>query len=625
VPASLDRGLIFLGALGVYLATTAPGPWWLDSSELSAAGASLGVVHAPGHPLYVALAYAFSWLPVGSVAFRVAFLSTLGGALSLVLVHACAGRLCQAAGLDAERWPVRLSMATATLALGSGYALWHASVRAEVYTLHLVLALTALWLALGPLVPRRHLLGVAFLTGLGLANHHYLTVFWAPGVLVVLLVRAGAGRRELLQALPRAVGVGLLPLVLYALLPLGAARDPILDYGDPRTFGRFLDVVMAGRFQGAVTQVSQPLVERFEGVLDIELRGLGAMLALAAPFGLFVLWRGFRGLALGVLAAVVLSLGAKLVMRVDPGVPDHHAYLLPALALLAMLGAVALGRAISERRLVLRTLGLGSLGVAWVVGGVSAFEQWESVDLSGSRSAALVDAALMAEVRPDAVVMPYHYEHLFNRAYHQVLEGARPDVVMVHQGMDRDLDGGRALAARIGRRDPRLLPAFDALVASGGGFPEAEVLALAARRPVYLEPTLRPPLPAGRLAYQGGLFRVVPAGAPRPADAQAADAWWWTTTLVEEAGRDPEARKTVAGWWLTVAAVRLRQGLGQAALGALTAARTLAPGFSGPQRLRPLATELAEAERKADRAAHARLARRIGDTDLEALLMGDPP
>ena len=54
---------------------SAPALTWLDSSELTAAGVTLGVPHAPGHPLYVMLAHLASFIPIGTTAFRVALLS----------------------------------------------------------------------------------------------------------------------------------------------------------------------------------------------------------------------------------------------------------------------------------------------------------------------------------------------------------------------------------------------------------------------------------------------------------------------------------------------------------------------------------------------------------------------
>ena len=71
----VDRVVLALLVWAGSVWLSAPGLTWLDSSELAAAGVTLGVPHAPGHPLYIVLAHLASLVPIGSAAFRVALLS----------------------------------------------------------------------------------------------------------------------------------------------------------------------------------------------------------------------------------------------------------------------------------------------------------------------------------------------------------------------------------------------------------------------------------------------------------------------------------------------------------------------------------------------------------------------
>ncbi|WP_157595143.1 protein O-mannosyl-transferase family [Plesiocystis pacifica] len=64
-----------------------PAHFWLDSGEIAAAGAELGVMHPTGVPGYIPLLHVATALPVGSLGFRMALCSSLcmAGAIALVL------------------------------------------------------------------------------------------------------------------------------------------------------------------------------------------------------------------------------------------------------------------------------------------------------------------------------------------------------------------------------------------------------------------------------------------------------------------------------------------------------------------------------------------------------------
>src|SRR6185436_1365976 len=62
-------------AFVVYLLTCARDVTGEDCGELVTAARVLGVAHPPGYPVWCLLGHLFSWIPIGTVAFRVALLS----------------------------------------------------------------------------------------------------------------------------------------------------------------------------------------------------------------------------------------------------------------------------------------------------------------------------------------------------------------------------------------------------------------------------------------------------------------------------------------------------------------------------------------------------------------------
>ena len=56
-------------------------------------GRVLGVAHNPGYPLYILLTHAFSYLPIGSLAYRINLFSALCGAIAVWLMFLASRRL----------------------------------------------------------------------------------------------------------------------------------------------------------------------------------------------------------------------------------------------------------------------------------------------------------------------------------------------------------------------------------------------------------------------------------------------------------------------------------------------------------------------------------------------------
>ncbi|HUQ87006.1 MAG TPA: DUF2723 domain-containing protein [Vicinamibacterales bacterium] len=101
-----------------------------DSPKFQFVGQALGTAHSPGYPFYVMATYAFTRVPIGTLAYRVNLFSAVCGALACMCIFLTARRL----GVTSL-----LSIAAA-LAAATSYPVWSNSVTAEVYTLAAVLS-----------------------------------------------------------------------------------------------------------------------------------------------------------------------------------------------------------------------------------------------------------------------------------------------------------------------------------------------------------------------------------------------------------------------------------------------------------------------------------------------------
>ena len=229
------------------------------------------MAHPPGFPLYVLLAHLATLVPIGNIAQRVNFASALFAALAvaflyLVVIEAltCSIHANPNASRSADRFAstkkkraksgrksARLTVEAkedrsfftfvpalvAALLLAFSRTFWSFATVAEVYTLNTFLIVLIFfflfrWRATGS---DRSVYVAAFLFGIALGVHHATVALTLPAMAVLVYRTAHwnffKSKRLLWAAL---ISFGGLFLV-YAYLPLAASRQPLFNWGDPRT------------------------------------------------------------------------------------------------------------------------------------------------------------------------------------------------------------------------------------------------------------------------------------------------------------------------------------------------------------------------------------------------------
>ena len=220
--AMLDLA-VFLLPLLVYMRTMAPTVYGLDSAELTTGAYTLGIVHAPGSPLYLLAGHLFTWLPVGDVGYRLNLLSAVCAAAAVYFVYRTVLLLTGK----------QLTALAAAWLLAFSYYFWISALAAELYA---PLALfTALCLFL---VVRWHTLGspaallwLGFVFGLGLGNHLSL-ILLAPGLswIACLPPRNPVEPRKRSAWLGAAGALCIMGSLIYLYLPIRYQAEPALNY-----------------------------------------------------------------------------------------------------------------------------------------------------------------------------------------------------------------------------------------------------------------------------------------------------------------------------------------------------------------------------------------------------------
>ncbi|HEY7727369.1 MAG TPA: DUF2723 domain-containing protein [Candidatus Eisenbacteria bacterium] len=193
------HALFAAAAFGVpliaYLRTLTPTvPFW-DSGEFIATSYSLGLPHPPGNPVYTMLGRIMSLVPLGTVAWRVNFMSALASALAVLftfLVTARAVRRTFGAGaLSSAQWLCgEVGGLVAAFFLAFSASFWESASEAEVYSLSSFLVIFSVWLAfnwwdnLGRKGNDLLLVLIVYLLSISMGVH-LGTILVAPGLLVL--------------------------------------------------------------------------------------------------------------------------------------------------------------------------------------------------------------------------------------------------------------------------------------------------------------------------------------------------------------------------------------------------------------------------------------------------------
>ncbi|GAB4330347.1 MAG: hypothetical protein Kow0099_00880 [Candidatus Abyssubacteria bacterium] len=323
--------LAFLFPFAVYVFTLCPTVYWDDSGELIAAAYTLGIPHPPGHPLYAILGKLFTFLPFGSIAWRVNFMSAFFGALASLLLYKLIVELLEGGPFK------QLAALCGALFFAFAPTMWDQATVAETSTLHVFFMMLLTWLAIriasGAVIWKtetRSLCLFSFLYGISLTNH-VAGVFLLPAFGYLFL--ASIGRKLFMpMRLVKMFVAFLLGLSLYLYLPLRSLANPPVDWGNPETLENFIWVVTAKQF--APNLMTKPNIYVIAAHIAIRAKDLlGEFTVVGCIVGVIGAWRLARSKRRNfVFTALVIA----VLFYVGFNNAFISAYFIPAMALMAL-------------------------------------------------------------------------------------------------------------------------------------------------------------------------------------------------------------------------------------------------------------------------------------------------
>jgi tetratricopeptide (TPR) repeat protein len=453
--------LMLVGSVVLYALTAARTVTGEDAGELLAAAHGLGVPHPPGYPLWLLLAWAADHgLPFGTVAWRVSQVSVVFSALANAILLAVALKTVRS----------RLAAFAGAALFAVSLTHWRQAVIPEVYGLNtFFVALTGLLLVrLAERPTAARLLWLAALTGLSATNHTTAVPVGAVALLGALVAAPALFRRPVVVL--GALFAGLLPLLLYLVLPWASLRDPYIDWGNPEDATALWEHVT--RKQYAAVEAEQQANRAYDAYLGrLGVLGQGALWQFGGPWVLLLSLLGFFVLLFRQTGAwlywmVVAYLCSVGVVRYTAFSFDReHLYAvqifwIPAWMTLAWFAAGGLDVVLAGLRRLLgtrRALAAPCLSIAaCVLVLVPGLLHHELADRSGTTLVRDYGRALLDTMERNALYFPSSDHSTFAALYWQGVEGHRLDVT---------------IADKFGRLDEALLAGFmddetDALLAT---------------------------------------------------------------------------------------------------------------------------------------------------------------
>jgi len=414
-----------LGLLAVYACGACRTIYVGDSGELVTAVYLLGIPHPSGYPLYALLGKIWTLLvPIGSIAFRMSLFSAAAAATACAALYVLSRRFAL----------TRVSSLFAALLLAFGPSFWGEAGIQRTYSLS-ALFLIAATIAAHAWFERRGAgrLAIAFLlAGLGASVHLFMAV-WAIclGLFVLFVERPLALKARSAVVASVSFLTGLVP---YVYLPIRSRADPALDWGNPETLHNFLRVVFREDFWDRKWYESPrdlPTIGwDWLSSFGPELAWLGALLAAAG------IAAAFRRRLTFVLLPVAVMLANVTMLALHGSRSDifiWHRYYISSYAmaaLLAAIGADALAALAPVAGIPSRArAALLLVPLALVVSG------WREFDRSRYRIAEDFSSTVLRSLPPGSHLIATDDNILFTMIYLHFVEGLRPDVDLILQGV----------------------------------------------------------------------------------------------------------------------------------------------------------------------------------------------
>ncbi|MCH8033338.1 MAG: DUF2723 domain-containing protein [Bacteroidetes bacterium] len=453
----------------IYLFTLAPSVVQIDSGELAAVQATLGIAHPTGYPLFTIIGYIFSLIPLPfTKIFQLNLLAAVFCSAGIAVFVYTAKLLLDNLNLfspsknkiekkkkdkrnDKKGDTKKVGQETALtetvkyiIAIAGGLILafsetfWLQSTSVEVYSLHIFLMnIIILYLVKAFIYVEKEndktdlklwLIFSAFLA-LGFTNH-MTTLLIIPGVTYLFFIKNKFGKAGFIKILIMLTVFFPILILIYSYLPVRAAQNPILNWGNTTDFENLIRHITAKQYQvwlfassAAAKRQLIHFVETLPGQFSIAL--LLSFVGLISSF--FYARKIFVFLIITFLFTVFYSINYEI--------HDIDTYFLLAyisLAYFAVFGLLKLFKMNKKKKIIL------PLGVAVLVIVIQFVTNVNKTNQSGIYTYEDYTRTILNGVSSESIIFSYQWDYFISPSYYfRYVENYGKDIAVVDKELLR--------------------------------------------------------------------------------------------------------------------------------------------------------------------------------------------
>ena len=450
----------------IYLTTLAPSVVQIDSGELSAVQSTLGIAHPTGYPLFTIIGYIFSLIPLPfTTIYKLNLLAAIWCAAGIgIFVYTSKYVLDNLRYFAPEKILAKkkqlkkkkkqtiekstaisllenkkyLAAVSGGLILAFSRTFWSQSTSVEVYSLHIFLILLIILFLLKSYVEenstgklsKNWILFTVFLA-LGFTNH-MTTLLILPGSAYLFFSKFGFNKKSLKKIFLLFLIFLPILIILYSYLPLRAAQNPVLNWGNPVDLEKIVRHISGKQYQVWLFSSTEAAKKQFEYFINslfpefstnlfTALVGLIFSFSYAKKFGIFIL----------------ISFITTILYSINYDINDIDSYFLLAyisIAFFSVFGAVKL-LTLLKFETYSYSLG-GSLIALFIL--LMVYTNYNKVNRSDNYAYKDYTKELLGSVSKNAVIFSYQWDFFISPSYYfQFVENYRRDVAIIDKELLR--------------------------------------------------------------------------------------------------------------------------------------------------------------------------------------------
>ncbi|MCL5029848.1 MAG: DUF2723 domain-containing protein [Bacteroidetes bacterium] len=466
--AVLTGLLVFI----VYLTTLAPSVVEIDSGELAAVQATLGIAHPTGYPLFTMLGHLFYLIPFPfSKIYQLNLLTAIWCSLGImVFVYTSKLVLDNAVKFVPKKFLYSpkdqsknkkqkgsaskkdntifeipeikkyLGAIFGGLILAFSRTYWTQGTSVEVYSLQLFLINLIILFLIKAYIYKddsNHLnffnpwILFAVFLALGFSNH-MTTLFILPGVAYLYFEKYRFNKKSFIKIIFMLIFFIPLLVLIYSYLPIRATQNPILNWGNPNNFTRIMRHVGGDQYHVGLFTSTAAAAKQFNYFVS-NLPGeflIGLFICLVGIIFTFIQYRKFFYFG-------IITFLFTVLYSINYDIHDIDSYFLlayVALAFFAVFGVVQLLSLLKHSKHPYATpIVLISIFLL-----VQVYFNYQIVDQSDVYTFEDYTKNILNACDKNAIIFSYEWDYLVSPSYYfQYVEKIRPDVTVVDKELLR--------------------------------------------------------------------------------------------------------------------------------------------------------------------------------------------